>query len=76
MRKLKIRAGAAPEDISESRMRAGVRIAKSKSKAMGKPTCEFDRKTGKAYLLYPDGRKEYYSPQIIETAVKKASEYD
>lgn len=72
----KIRAYAAPEDISESRMREGVRIAKSISGVLGKPTCEFDRKTGKAYLLYPDGHKEYYSPQIIEKAVKKASEYD
>lgn len=38
----KIRAYAAPEDISESRMREGVRIAKSISGVLGKPTCEFD----------------------------------
>ena len=47
------------EEEMEFRFREGIRRAKEKSRIMGKPTCEYDREKGMAYLLYPDGHREY-----------------
>lgn len=41
------------------RFREAIRLAKEKSRIMGKTTCEYDRERGKPYLLYPDGHREY-----------------
>lgn len=47
------------EEEQEFRFREAIRLAKEKSRIMGKTTCEYDREKGKPYLLYPDGHKEY-----------------
>ncbi len=43
----------------EHRFNEAVRLEKEKCRVKGVPTCEFDTDLKKAYLLYPDGRKEY-----------------
>lgn len=50
------------EEEQEFRFREAIRLAKEKSRIMGKTTCEYDREKGKPYLLYPDGHKEYPTP--------------
>lgn len=50
-----------PEEEVMHRFREAVRIAKEVQRIKGKPTCEYDRETGRAYLLYPDGHKEFSS---------------
>lgn len=51
------------DDLSDSQLdkRYGdaVRIAEEETKAMGIPLVRYDRELGKAYFLYPDGRREY-----------------
>ena len=47
------------EEEMDFRFVEAVRLAKEKSRIMGKPTCEYDRERGAAYLLYPDGRRVY-----------------
>lgn len=47
------------EEEQEYRFREAIRLAKEKSRIMGKTTCEYDREKGKPYLLHPDGRREY-----------------
>lgn len=47
------------EEEQEFRFREAIRLAKEKSRIMGKPTCEYDWEKGKPYLLYPDGHREY-----------------
>ena len=47
------------EEEQEFRFREAIRLAKEKSRIMGKTTCEYDREKGKPYLLHPDGRKEF-----------------
>lgn len=47
------------EEEQEFRFREAIRLAKEKSRIMGKTTCEYDRERGKPYLLHPDGRREY-----------------
>lgn len=41
------------------RFREAVHLAKEKSRIMGKITCEYDEEKQVAYLLYPDGHREY-----------------
>ena len=52
-------------DISEeevmNRFREGVRISKEVARIKGEPTCEYDEEKGMAYLLYPDGHREYHT---------------
>lgn len=50
------------EEETDRRFREAVRLAKEKSRIMGKTTCEYDRERGLAYLLYPDGHREYPEP--------------
>lgn len=45
----------------ERRFIEAVRTDKKRSRVNGKPTCEYDREKGKAYLLFPDGRRVYYT---------------
>ncbi len=47
------------EDEVMFRFREAVRISKEISRIKKQPTCEYDAEKGLAYLLYPDGRKEY-----------------
>ncbi len=51
------------EQISEEeelfRMQEAIRMAKEKSRIMKKTTCEYDEEKGVAYLLFPDGHREY-----------------
>jgi hypothetical protein len=41
----------------------GVKMQVKLSQLKGKPVARFDAKTKKAYLEYPDGRKEYRHEQ-------------
>lgn len=47
------------EEEVDFRFKEAVRLAKEKSRIMGKPTCEFDRELMQPYILYPDGHREY-----------------
>ena len=47
------------EEEENFRFAEAVRLAKEKSKIMGKPTCEYDREKKAPYLLYPDGSRKY-----------------
>lgn len=47
------------EDEVMFRFNEAVRIAKEISRIKKNPTCEYDEEKKMAYLLYPDGRKEY-----------------
>lgn len=40
------------EEETDRRFREAVRLAKEKSRIMGKTTCEYDRERGLAYLLF------------------------
>ncbi|MFQ8664977.1 hypothetical protein [Anaerostipes caccae] len=50
-------------DISDEEMDARFNLAVDraiqKAKIMGKPVAKYDEKLKKAYLEYPDGRREY-----------------
>lgn len=50
--------GVSDEEL-EYRFNEAIRLAKEKSRIMGKTTCEYDDDKDKPYLLYPDGHKEY-----------------
>ena len=47
------------EDEVMFRFNEAVRIAKEISHIKKLPTCEYDAEKRMAYVLYPDGRKEY-----------------
>lgn len=47
------------EDEVMFRFNEAVRIAKEVAQIKGEPTCEFDMEKRMAYLLYPDGHREY-----------------
>ena len=47
------------EDEVMFRFQEAVRIAKEVAKIKGNPTCEYDDEKKMAYLLYPDGHREY-----------------
>ena len=49
------------EDEVMHRFREAVRISKEISRIKGKPTCEYDAEKGMAYMLYPDGHREYHT---------------
>ena len=50
-------------NISDEEMdrlfKAGVEAAIQRQKIMGFPVARYDRESGRAYLEYPDGRREY-----------------
>lgn len=50
--------GMSKEEL-EHRFTEIVRLEKEKCRIKGVPTCEFDTELKKAYLLYPDGHREY-----------------
>mgnify|MGYP007070107581 CR=1 FL=1 len=50
--------GIPDEELTE-RFKEAVRIENEIKKAKGAPIAGYDRETKKAYLEYPDGRKEY-----------------
>lgn len=50
--------GISEEEV-DFRFREAVRLAKERTRIMGKPTCEYDLEKDMPYLLYPDGRREY-----------------
>lgn len=41
------------------RFQAAVQIEIAKKKLLGKPIAKYDIETGKAYLEYPDGKRQY-----------------
>lgn len=41
------------------RFKEAIRIAEEERRIMGIPQARYDAQTGKAYLEYPDGRKQY-----------------
>lgn len=43
----------------DHRFAEAVRIADEIAGIKGEPTCEYDYEKGMAYVLYPDGRREY-----------------
>lgn len=47
------------EEEQELRFREAIRLAKEKSRIMGKTICEYDDERDEPYLLYPDGHREY-----------------
>lgn len=47
------------EEEEDFRFIEAVRLAKEKSRARGKTTCEYDDQKQAPYLLYPDGHREY-----------------
>lgn len=49
-----------------------VRAEKEKSRRSGKTTCEYDREKGRAYLLHPDGSREYHINPNIRVAICKS----
>lgn len=55
------------EDEVMFRFQEAVRIAKEVAKIKGNPTCEYDDEKKMAYLLYPDGHREYHTIEGIET---------
>lgn len=48
-----------PDEEVDRRFAAMIRLAKEEARIKGLPTAEYDKQSKKAYLLYPDGRKEY-----------------
>ena len=51
--------GIMPDDELTPLLRIGVRHAIEEAKAKGIPIARYDNKLQKAYLEYPDGRREY-----------------
>ncbi len=50
--------GVSDEELTE-RFKEAIRIDNEIKKAKGAPIAGYDRKTKRAYLEYPDGRREY-----------------
>lgn len=50
--------GISDEELTR-RFKEAVRIDKEIRKIKGLPIAEYDDKTGRAYLEYPDGKREY-----------------
>lgn len=48
-----------PEAEIDFRFREAVRISKEIAGIRKQPTCEYDMEKEMAYLLYPDGHREY-----------------
>lgn len=48
-----------------------VRMEKKKSRNNGKTTCEYDKERGRAYLLHPDGSREYYEEHDVKPIIKQ-----
>ena len=46
------------DDEMTLRFQKAVQIEKELKAARGEPIAKFDKKTGKAFLEYPDGRRE------------------
>lgn len=47
------------DDEVLERFNESIKIQNERKKAMGCPIAGYDRKTGRAYKEYPDGRREY-----------------
>ena len=47
------------EEEEDARIRNSIRISKEISRIKGNPTCEYDKEKKAAYLLFPDGHREY-----------------
>ena len=52
------------------RFKEAVRIDKEIARIKGLPTAEYDVDTKRAYLLYPDGRRDYVDNHIREEKPK------
>lgn len=50
--------GISDEELTE-RFKESIRIDEEIRKIKGLPTSGYDKGLGKAYIIYPDGRKEY-----------------
>lgn len=50
--------GISDEELTE-RFKASIQIDNEIRRIKGLPTARYDAKTKKAYLEYPDGRREY-----------------
>ena len=50
--------GISDEELTE-RFKASIRIDNEIRKIKGLPVAGYDDETGRAYLEYPDGRREY-----------------
>ena len=50
--------GISDEELTR-RFKEAIRIDKEIRKIKGLPIAEYDDKTGRAYLKYPDGKREY-----------------
>lgn len=48
------------DDELTRRFKEAVKLEKKRCKIMGLPIAEYDGRKKKAYLLYPDGHREYY----------------
>ncbi len=47
------------DDEMTLRFRKAIELEKALKTARGEPIAQFDQQTQKAYLEYPDGRREY-----------------
>lgn len=47
----------------EEKFAKGIELLKAMQRLKGLPTSEYDNALNKPYLLYPDGRREYYNGQ-------------
>ena len=50
--------GIGDEELTE-RFRESIRIDEEIRRIKGLPTARYDTERGQAYVLYPDGRREY-----------------
>ena len=50
--------GVSDEELTQ-RFKEAIRIDDEISRVMKLPTAKYDSKARKAYILYPDGRREY-----------------
>ena len=55
--------GISDDELTE-RFKAAVRIDKEKARIKGAPVAGYEDETGRAYLEYPDGRKEYVGQDL------------
>lgn len=44
----------------EKKLAQGITLLKEMARLNGQPTSEFDTELEEPYILFPDGRKEYY----------------
>ena len=51
--------GIMPDDELTPLLRIGIRLSIEEAKAKGVPIARYDKLLRKAYLEYPDGRREY-----------------